>query len=251
MRLSGPQSCNCNDDCHDCRWRHTSYRFPRYHHQWHVLDDDDISGNRWLWHWRGVSCLEYLGLRGCQRIHPKEARPNIHLGNKPSAFLWWTPRRQCLPNRFLCGNLQAPVDGVASLLRHRLSLAFDSFLLQNQDVELKALSQRSHQETGPVSLGIEVLLEVFDRDLRSLVSVRLCMLVSGVPCRDITLTFVAGDLSKRGILRYDHLECGEERKHSKDRGMAASPWEHRHSWCPYWGMAMRPIRPKEHHDARL
>ena len=63
------------------------------------------------------------------------------------------------------------------MFRHRLSFALDGVLLPNQNVELKALPKRCHQEEGPIRLGIEILLEVIDRDLWGMVSVRLCMIL--------------------------------------------------------------------------
>ena len=79
---------------------------------------------------------------------------------------------------------------MAGLLRYRLSVAVDGLLFQNQDAEFEALSQRRYQEEGPVPPGNKVLLEVFDRYMRRMVSLRFCKVIARKSCRIVPLTFV-------------------------------------------------------------
>ena len=63
---------------------------------------------------------------------------------------------------------------MAGVFWNRLSASVDGVLLSHQDDQLQAVPARSDKEAGPVRLGDKVLLEIADRDLWRLVSLRLC-----------------------------------------------------------------------------
>ena len=122
---------------------------------------------------------------------------------------------------------------MASLFRYRLSITVDSILLPNQNAKFQAVPSRSHQEKGPVRSRHKVLLEISNRHLWRLVSLRF------------------RNLSQWRLLWNDHLLCGTQWLHHQNSRIPTSPRIN----CPSRRSTRRlpsPVHvPQEHNDARL
>lgn len=119
---------------------------------------------------------------------------------------------------------------MACHVRIRMPVAIDGLLFPAEDAELEAVSQRSDQEERSVRFDPEILLEDTDRDLRSLVPLRL------------------RHLPQRRLLRRYHLQRRERQQHQIHRRMATPPRQPRPPRRLHRRLAMRQARPKANHD---
>ena len=117
-----------------------------------------------------VSSFLHIGFGSSERVYIEESRANFYYGDQFPTFVRWPVGSDCLLDCVFRCDWQTSFNCLASYFRHWLPLATNRLLFPRQDVKFEALPPRSNQEEGAVPLGDKVLLEIFDRNVWSLVS---------------------------------------------------------------------------------